>query len=103
MKGAACLGVSHAAAAATPVRLSVCEGHVECWPETPGTCAGRADYFGTLPNLAARLCALAHPGQVLVESKGVCLGHKSSKSGEVCSRTHGPVPTLIAAQPAGPG
>ena len=30
-------------------------------------CAGRADYFGTLPNLAARVMALAAPGQVLLE------------------------------------
>lgn len=29
-------------------------------------CAGRADYFGALPNLAARLMSLAQPGQVLV-------------------------------------
>ena len=31
------------------------------------TCAGRADYFGPLPNLAARVMALAAPGQVLLE------------------------------------
>lgn len=31
------------------------------------SCAGRADYFGALPNLAARVSALAAPGQVLVE------------------------------------
>jgi hypothetical protein len=29
--------------------------------------AGRADYYGSLPNLAARVSALAAPGQVLVE------------------------------------
>lgn len=29
--------------------------------------AGRADYYGALPNLAARVLALAAPGQVLVE------------------------------------
>ena len=29
--------------------------------------AGRADYFGNLPNLAARVMALAAPGQVLLE------------------------------------
>ncbi len=28
---------------------------------------GRADYFGNLPNLAARVMALAAPGQVLLE------------------------------------
>lgn len=30
-------------------------------------CVGRADYFGNLPNLAARVMALAAPGQVLLE------------------------------------
>lgn len=29
--------------------------------------AGRADYFGNLPNLAARVMTLALPGQVLLE------------------------------------
>ena len=29
--------------------------------------AGRADYYGSLPNLAARVSALAAPGQILVE------------------------------------
>ena len=29
--------------------------------------AGRADYFGEMPNLAARVAGLAHPGQILVE------------------------------------
>ena len=29
--------------------------------------AGRADYYGNLPNLAARVSALAQPGQVLLE------------------------------------
>ena len=28
---------------------------------------GRADYYGNLPNLAARVSALAAPGQILVE------------------------------------
>lgn len=28
---------------------------------------GRADYFGNLPNLAARVMALANPGQILLE------------------------------------
>lgn len=30
--------------------------------------AGRADYFGTLPNLAARVSAVAAAGQILVEA-----------------------------------
>ena len=29
--------------------------------------AGRADYFGTVSNLAARVAGLAAPGQILVE------------------------------------
>ena len=33
-----------------------------------GGCPGRADYYGSLPNLAARVAALAHPGQILVEA-----------------------------------
>lgn len=38
----------------------------------PFTCiAGRADYFGALPNLAARLCSMAQPGQVLVDGARV--------------------------------
>jgi len=32
----------------------------------PG-CPGRADYYGALPNLAARISTLAAPGQILVE------------------------------------
>ena len=32
--------------------------------------AGRADYYGALPNLAARVSALAAPGQVLIEGSG---------------------------------
>jgi hypothetical protein len=39
------------------------------WPALCG--AGRADYFGNLPNLAARVSALAAPGQVLVEGSGL--------------------------------
>lgn len=30
---------------------------------------GRADYFGSVPNLAARLMAVAQPGQVLVDGR----------------------------------
>ena len=30
---------------------------------------GRADYFGSVPNLAARLMAVAAPGQVLVDGR----------------------------------
>lgn len=33
----------------------------------PSLLAGRADYYGNLPNLAARVSALAQPGQVLLE------------------------------------
>lgn len=33
--------------------------------------AGRADYYGSLPNLAARVMALAAPGQILVEESGL--------------------------------
>ena len=33
-----------------------------------GHCPGRADYYGSLPNLAARVAALAHPGQILIEA-----------------------------------
>lgn len=32
-----------------------------------GCNTGRADYFGNLPNLAARVMALAAPGQILLE------------------------------------
>lgn len=35
----------------------------------PGTPAGRADYFGSVPNLAARLMAVAQPGQMLVDGR----------------------------------
>ena len=31
--------------------------------------AGRADYFGSVPNLAARLMSVAQPGQVLVDGR----------------------------------
>jgi len=31
--------------------------------------AGRADYFGTVSNLAARVAGLAVPGQILVEGR----------------------------------
>lgn len=31
--------------------------------------AGRADYFGSVPNLAARLMAVAQPGQILVDGR----------------------------------
>ena len=32
--------------------------------------AGRADYYGSTANLAARICQQAHPGQILVEGGG---------------------------------
>lgn len=35
----------------------------------PVTSAGRADYFGSVPNLAARLMAVAQPGQMLVDGR----------------------------------
>ena len=44
------------------VHLPSRAGH--CVPPRP---AGRADYYGNLPNLAARVSALAQPGQVLLE------------------------------------
>ena len=34
-----------------------------------GKAAGRADYFGTVANLAARVAGLAAPGQILVEGR----------------------------------
>ena len=34
-----------------------------------GKDAGRADYFGTVANLAARVAGLAAPGQILVEGR----------------------------------
>ena len=34
-----------------------------------GAPAGRADYFGTVSNLAARVAGLAAPGQILVEGR----------------------------------
>ena len=39
----------------------------------PCGCSGRADYFGNLPNLAARVSALAAPGQILLEGSGLGL------------------------------
>lgn len=33
--------------------------------------AGRADYFGNLPNLAARLSSMASPGQIILDGHGV--------------------------------
>jgi len=38
---------------------------------------GRADYFGNLPNLAARVSALAAPGQILLEGTGLGLDEMS--------------------------
>jgi class 3 adenylate cyclase len=35
---------------------------------------GRADYFGHLPNMAARVMALAAPGQILVDAAGLIRG-----------------------------
>ena len=43
--------------------------HSDFWLswELASCAARRADYFGTLPNLAARVSALAAPGQILLE------------------------------------
>ena len=41
--------------------------HQSVWTQAYDLAAGRADYFGNLPNLAARVMALAAPGQVLLE------------------------------------
>lgn len=53
------------------VRLQVCvKPHlpsIVCYPPTHP--AGRADYFGSVPNLAARLMAVAQPGQILVDGR----------------------------------
>lgn len=40
---------------------------IVCYP--PIHPAGRADYFGSVPNLAARLMAVAQPGQILVDGR----------------------------------
>ncbi len=45
-------------------------------------CAGRADYFGNLPNLAARVSALAAPGQVLLEGSGLGMESMSQPARE---------------------
>ena len=58
-----------------PVSVS----HLPC-TDAAASFAGRADYFGTLPNLAARLCALANPGQILVESRSVSVPGKGGRS-----------------------
>ena len=43
---------------------------------------GRADYFGEMPNLAARVAGLAHPGQILVEgTSGFTARSASSEKG----------------------
>ncbi len=47
--------------------------HTHTHTHTTTTTTGRADYFGALPNLAARVCAMAKPGQVLVDGMGTSL------------------------------
>ena len=42
--------------------------------------SGRADYFGEMPNLAARVAGLAHPGQILVEGTSGFTSRTSSSS-----------------------
>lgn len=49
------------------VRVGIAYGKVD---HKKPLCTGRADYYGALPNLAARVCALAKPGQVLVDGIG---------------------------------
>ena len=56
-----------------------------------GLGAGRADYYGTLPNLAARLSTLANPGQILVES-GAAAAPSASRKG---SKHHREVRTSL--------
>ena len=55
----------------------------------PAFLAGRADYFGEMPNLAARVAGLAHPGQILVEGTSGFTSRSSSGS-------HAPSPALGA-------
>ena len=62
------------------VRMGMAFGH-EAQRKPLST--GRADYFGALPNLAARVSALAAPGQILVEgSAGFGMGSAWVRSGE---------------------
>ena len=55
------------------LRIAMCaiskEGPMMLVPSTAVAAlpAGRADYFGEMPNLAARVAGLAHAGQILVE------------------------------------
>lgn len=59
--------------------------------------AGRADYFGNLPNLAARVMTLALPGQVLLEGFqgfGPELVHRDEQSALLPQQ-----PSMIAGHP----
>ena len=62
---------------------------------TPAVCdACRADYHGLLANLAARLCALANAGQILVEGHGVGTSSRQGKSAKG-PKQHREVPALF--------
>lgn len=69
--------------------------HQSVWTQAYDLAAGRADYFGNLPNLAARVMALAAPGQVLLEGFpgfGLELLHRDELSAllpQQPSRMHG--------------
>ena len=49
--------------------LHHCEVATVSNSDNAGLFAGRADYFGTVSNLAARVAGLAAPGQILVEGR----------------------------------
>lgn len=51
------------------MRMGIAYGFVNV--KKPMNTTGRADYFGALANTAARVAAIAAPGQVLIESSAV--------------------------------
>lgn len=64
----------------------------------PSGPAGRADYFGSVPNLAARLMAVARPGQMLVDGRLHSMRDlQASTSGTPNQPLQGPVHTFAAA------